>query len=227
MKRFFLIIIFFSFCTEVRPSQIDKGFAALRIYDYFKAKEIFYKQLKKHPAEAAFGLATIFYRNDNPFHQLDSSYKYISISKNYFQILSPEKKLIAKTAYKITDSSLVSLHDSICEKAYKIFMLHPTIESSEKYLQIYFQSSYNKKVICMRDSFAFNQLKTNLSSEVCKNYMLTYPQSCYLDETQNLNEFSLYTETISAHDDKGYKDYLKKNPKGKYIQLAKEELLNY
>ncbi len=212
---------------EAYPSQIDKGYEALRIYDYFKAKEIFYKQLKKHPTEAAFGLATIFYRNDNPFHQLDSSYKYISICKTHWQILLPEKKSEIEIAYHIYDSTLTSLHDSICKNAYFKFILHPTIESSEKYLSVYYQSDYNKKVICLRDSFAFTQLKTKLSSEECKNYINTYPQSCYLDEARSLFEFSLYIETTAARNDKGYLNYLEKFPKGKYIQLAKEELLNY
>lgn len=221
-----LILFFFSFLKEVYPSQIDKGYEALRIYNYFEARKIFYNQLKKHPAEASFGLATIFYRNDNPFHQLDSSYKYISICKNYWQVTSPEKKLPAGIKYKITDSTITSLHDSVCKKAYIKFMLQPTIENAEKYLSTYFHSSYNKKIICLRDSFAFMIFKTKISSEACKNYMHAYPQSCYLLEVQSLNEFSLYTETTIAHNDKGYINYLEKFSKGKYIQLAKEELLN-
>jgi hypothetical protein len=226
MKRFFLVIIFFSFLTEARPSQIDKGYEALRIYDYFKAKSIFYKQLKKHPVEASFGLATIFFRNDNPFHQLDSSYKYISVCKNYRQLISDEKKSEIQIAYKITDSTIISLHDSVCYKAYQKFIRNPSIESTEKYLQIYFESAYNKKIICMRDSFAFAQLKTKVSSEECKVYIQTYPQSCFLTEARSMSEFSLFIETTSAHDENGYANYLSKFPKGKYIELAKEELLN-
>jgi len=226
MKRFLFILLLTSFFLEARPSQIDKGYEALRIYDYFKAREIFYKQLKKHPAEAAFGLATIFYRNDNPFHQLDSSYKYISICHASWQILLPENKIKLKFTYHIYDSTLISLHDSICKKAYFKFILNPSIETAEKYLEIYNQSNYLKKVICLRDSFAFTQLKTKHSSEECKNYIYTYPQSCYLDEARSLFEFSLYTETTSAKNDKGYLTYLAKFSAGKYIQLAKEELLN-
>jgi hypothetical protein len=222
-----MIVLFSSFRIEARTSPIDKAYKALSVYDYFKAKEIFYKQLKKHPAEASFGLSTIFYRNDNPFHNLDSAYKYISICKNHWPALAPEKKLNLKTAYKIADSSLVSLHDSICVKAYAKFMQHPAIETSEKYLETYSESNFNNKVICLRDSFAFTRLKSNLSSAQCKDYISTYPQSCYLDEARSLNEFSLYMETTSARDDKGFINYLEKFPKGKYIQLAKEELLSY
>ncbi|MGZ3862460.1 MAG: WG repeat-containing protein [Bacteroidia bacterium] len=226
MKRFSVIILLLCH-AEMRPSQIDKAFEALRIYDYFKAKQIFYKQLKKHPAEAGYGLATIYFRNDNPFHQLDSSYKYIIICRNSKEVLSPEKKLLAEKKYNITDTAISILHDSVCYKAYMKFMRNPTIESSEKYLQVYFQSPFNKKVFCLRDSFAFTQLKTKMSSEACQNYMLTYPQSCYLDETRSMNEFSLYIETTGTRTDKGYETYLSKFPTGKYIQLAKEELLNF
>lgn len=211
----------------MRPSQIDKAFEALRIYDYFKARQIFYKQLKKHPTEAGYGLATIYFRNDNPFHQLDSSYKYIMICKNHKEVLETEKKQVVEKKYNITDSAIIFLHDSVCYKAYVKFMRNPTIETSEKYLHTYFQSPFNKKVFCLRDSFAFTELKTKMSSAECQNYMLTYPQSCYLDETRSMNEFSLYIETTGVRTHKGYETYLTKFPAGKYIQLAKEELLAF
>ena len=62
-------------------NKITKGFEALQEFNYFEAKKLFTKSLKKYPAPASFGLATIYYRKDNPFHSLDSAYKYIGIAK--------------------------------------------------------------------------------------------------------------------------------------------------
>jgi TPR repeat protein len=52
------------------------------IFDYFQAKKLFQKSLKKDTSPAAYGLAQIYFRKDNPFHSLDSAYKYIGIAKS-------------------------------------------------------------------------------------------------------------------------------------------------
>ncbi len=217
----------FSCFFVAKASEIDKGFKALAVYDYFKAKEIFYKQLKKHPAEAGYGLATIYFRNDNPFHQLDSSFKYVSISKNCFSLLEPVKKSALQKNFSITDSMLLVLHDSICYKAYKKFLLRSGTESAENYMQIYYSSAFAKKVMCMRDSFIFHRPDRKLNAEAFKNYIYTYPQSCYLNDARNLFEFAIYMETTADKTDKVYLAYIEKYPKAKYIPYAKEELLNY
>jgi hypothetical protein len=227
MKPLLLTVFLFVLFSGALASEIEKGFKALSIYDYFKAKEIFYRQLKKHPAEAGFGLATIYFRNDNPFHQLDSSFKYINISKNYFSLLEPIKKTELQKNFKLTDSALTTLHDSICFKAYKKFILHADPCSSENYMQVYYSSAFIKKVMCMRDSFIFHRADRKLNAEAFKNYIYTYPQSCYLNDARNLLEFAIYMETTADKNDKAYLSYLEKYPKAKYIPYAKEELLNY
>ena len=59
---------------------LDKAFEALRIFDYFKARELFTKQVPKHPAGAWYGLSVITGRADNPFYQLDSALTYVGPS---------------------------------------------------------------------------------------------------------------------------------------------------
>lgn len=227
MKRLILILLLSVITGKAYPSQIDKGYAALRIYDYFKAKAIFYKQLKKHPAEAAYGLATIYFRNDNPFHQLDSAYKYISICKGNFYKLSPENKTTLHKSFSLNDSAIATLHDSISLKAYNKLMRKPDVAGTEKYLSIYFQSKFNKKVTCLRDSFIFFDPERKLTVAFFTNYIYSYPQSCYLSDARNLLEFAIYMETTADKNDKAYLTYLEKYPKGKYVSYAKEELINY
>jgi hypothetical protein len=41
-------------------TKITKGYEALQEFNYFEAKKLFTKSLKKHPAPASFGLATIY-----------------------------------------------------------------------------------------------------------------------------------------------------------------------
>src|ERR1700740_1785401 len=139
--RKLLTYIFLAGCFfNISASTIDRAFAALYEYDYFKAKKLFYTELKKSKVEASFGLAIIYYRNDNPFYKLDSAYKYIAICKNNFSNLSAEKKEKLKTAYRLTDSTIAALHDSISQKAYDVFLKNVSIQSAEKYATTFFNS---------------------------------------------------------------------------------------
>ena len=70
MKKISCIILIF-LCSSIWASNIDKAYEALTLFDYFKAKHLFYKNLKKLPTESSFGLATIFERNDNPFSNIE------------------------------------------------------------------------------------------------------------------------------------------------------------
>jgi hypothetical protein len=206
---------------------IEKGYEALSVFDYFKAREIFKRQLRQHTAAASFGLATIYYRNDNPFHQLDSAYRYITLCRDHLSTLPPEKKSALLKKFALSDTSARVLHDSICTKAFDRFMRKPDVESAEKYLGTYFRSPYAFRVLCLRDSFIFHRPDRRLTVEGFTNYLYTYPQSCYLTDSRNLLEFALYMETTAPKTDTAYLQYLWRYPKGKYRSYAREELLNY
>jgi hypothetical protein len=216
----FLTCIFLIFGLFTgNAASIDKAYAALHEYDYFKAKKIFYTQLKKSRAEAAFGLASIYYRNDNPFYNLDSSYKYIAICRTSF----PFKK----TSPYVKEDNLNALHDSICTKAYLIFLRRVNIQSAEKYASTFYDSKYLDDVLCKRDSLVFNEIKNSSQSLVVLNYINFYPQSCYLQNAQQLLSYNLYRETVTAKNDSAYLRYIRQYPHTKYTQQAKEELLEY
>lgn len=227
MRRCLFTIILLSTWASVYPGGIDKGFKALAIYDYFKARQIFYSSLKSNPSPAGYGLAVIYFRNDNPFHNLDSAFKFISLGQNYFPLLDQRQKLVLKTAYGITDSSLARLHDSICFKAYLRYMKQPDVDKAERYMQLYYSSKQAYRVMCMRDSFVFHRADRKLTAEGFNSYIETYPQSCYLGDARNLLEFAVYMETTADKTDKAYLTYIEKHPHGKYLSYAKEELLNY
>jgi hypothetical protein len=75
LLRSFLLVFFLVSSATLFATTIDKGFRNLDRFDYFQAKKYFVKSLKKYKSPAAFGLATIYYRQDNPFHNIDSAYK--------------------------------------------------------------------------------------------------------------------------------------------------------
>lgn len=227
MKKYLTYIFLVSCFFTISASSIDKAFEALHEYDYFKAKKLFYTQLKKSRVEAAFGLATIYYRNDNPFYKLDSAYKYIAICGNNFTNLSAEKKEKLKTTYHLSDSVIIALHDSISQRAYAIFLKNITIQSAEKYATTFYKSKYTESVLCMRDSLAFNEIKSSLQSVIIAGHIKMYPQSCYLQNACQLLDYAIYQEITIPKNDVAYLNYIKQYSHTKYTQQAKEELLAY
>ena len=69
LKIIFGLLIIFCFTKNVKAGGLDKGFEALNIHDYFKAKQLFYKSLKKDSAAASYGLSVIYGRNNNPLNR--------------------------------------------------------------------------------------------------------------------------------------------------------------
>ena len=63
--RNLIAIFIICFGLQAHGSKISDAYEALSIFDYFKAKQLFYKTQSKFPCESAFGLATIYFRTDN------------------------------------------------------------------------------------------------------------------------------------------------------------------
>src|SRR3974390_1111275 len=108
MKKNILLFFFlFTHSIFLFAGPLEKGFEALKIYDYFHAKELFEKSFKNHPVGASFGLSTIFYRNDNPFSNIDSAYNYILISEKDFKSSGAKEK---ETLLKVS-INLIAIED--------------------------------------------------------------------------------------------------------------------
>ena len=81
-----LVYLFLSLTFFSSAGKIEKAFQKLSIYNYFEAKVLFEKTLKKQPVPSNYGLAIIYSRTDNPFHNLDSAYMHISRAEENFEI---------------------------------------------------------------------------------------------------------------------------------------------
>ncbi|MBL0328623.1 MAG: hypothetical protein IPP64_04230 [Bacteroidetes bacterium] len=117
------IVVFcvcFSMSFSAFGGKLSKAYDALKIYNYFEAKRLFEKSLKKESAPAAYGLSNIYFRADNPFSNIDSAYHYIILSEKKIQSLS-EKNKIAYSKYGCTAVAIDSLKNRIHEKAFDFY----------------------------------------------------------------------------------------------------------
>lgn len=66
-KNCFLFLLLLTL-AKIKASKIEKGFEALRVFNYFEAKQLFYKS---NPSTlnpySSYGLSLVFYKNNNPF----------------------------------------------------------------------------------------------------------------------------------------------------------------
>jgi WG containing repeat len=210
-------------------SRIGKGYEALKIHDYFKAKSIFTHCLNRNPTEASFGLATIFYRNNNPFHNLDSAYKYGMKAKFSFDYLTLEKKK-KLLMWGITDSSVQQLCEMIFRDSYQKLINtirnneNNTVLLADQYLSYFEFSSFKNSVQRLRDDFLVSEIKKANSSEAYTNFLIEWPESIFLKDINYLLEKAFYEEETGLQTQESFLNFIEKHPQSPFKSKAEEEL---
>ncbi|HRH39269.1 MAG TPA: hypothetical protein PK760_13045, partial [Flavobacteriales bacterium] len=73
-SRAFAVALVVLTSLPVLAGKLEKAFAAIEVHNYFLARQMLLKQVKKHPAAAWYGLSVISGRANNPFFHVDSCY---------------------------------------------------------------------------------------------------------------------------------------------------------
>lgn len=172
-------------------SGIGEAYKALAVYDYFKAKKLFYKSLRQKPKEAAFGLATIFYRADNPFSNIDSAAKYLGISR---------QSAAKETPPFFTAKAVDSLSQLISVKGFELYMSRQQVPALETFLRSFYfapaclrQSAYDQ-----RDSIRLAQLSASGSSDSVRLFLTAYPESRLYKAAFGTYELYVFREQVKA-----------------------------
>lgn len=188
-------LIFMLIALNGYSKTIADAYSALSIYDYFKAKALFFKSISKNPAEAAYGLSIIFYRTDNPFSNTDSAAKYISIAQKTF------KDTVSYSGFSINKITINELADAISIKGFYKYNAINTIQSLNYYLKHYYfaTDSLKTEAYSIRDGLALNYLSAFQSSDSLQLFMLTYPESNLFHQAKKLFYDYQYKEKVPDH----------------------------
>lgn len=220
-----LSLLLFIFITHFsQASKLSAGFEALEIYDYFKAKKLFYKAYKKDPAAASYGLSVIYGRNDNPFYNLDSSRKYILNADSLFPDLVI-KKVLKYQELGVSDSIIDSWKDSVALKAYNKVTKILGLEHLNAFISDYSFSKLKGKAIIARDSLVFEKVKEKNTSKDFRGFIEEYPRSYLRIEARNKYNELLFREI----DDRSpfgdiYKAFINSHPKNPYVGQAQDSI---
>lgn len=220
--RKIIIILLASFTSQAFGSKISDAYEALSVYDYFKAKQLFYKSHTKFTCEASYGLATIYFKTDNPFSNIDSAAKYISISQSRF------KDTITYSAYHISKETIGLLASSIGNKGYEKYSSHNSTESYNYFLShFYFSDSVLlAQTYLKRDAMQLTKALSSQSSDSITRFLLQYPQSAlYVKATKLFYDYQYFEKTPDKTINQ-YQLFIKQLPNNPNITFAETNLFN-
>lgn len=222
-KLVFLNLVMISLHFFASASRIEKGFIALNEFNYFEAKKDFIQSIKKDSSAASFGLATIYFRSDNPFHSLDSAYRYICISERTFNLVT-EKEKVLLLKYGFEYLKIIELRAKISSEYYHIALKQNTIEGFDYFIKNNDWANERFHAIYKRDSLAFNLAKEiNTSSEII-SFMEKYPSSDFLLDAQKVLELCQYREATVDDKLESYILFCKENPRNRYVKDAEDRI---
>ena len=225
MSKSKLFLIFCSvFVFQVSfASRIDNAFDALKQFDYFKAKKLFYASMKHHKAAACYGLAIIYLRNDNPFHQLDSAYCNILRADSLYPKLSIKAK--DKLAiHQVNSFAINALKEQVSTAFFNVELKHPTENTLNAFLIKHPWSQEKFKAIHLRDSIAYDQALQLHTAVALSEFLAKYPATEYLNQAKvnfNIRQFEEETKNGTLTD---YINFEKNFPTNPHVLEAQDSI---
>jgi hypothetical protein len=219
MKKYILVLSVIC-AFHAFGSKISSAYEALSVYDYFKARGLFYSSLSKNPSEAGYGLATIYSRSDNPFSNIDSAAKYISRSAKTF------KDTARLSGYVVSPASIASLSRSISLKGFRQHARHNTACDLNYFLEQFWFSSDSLLDVAwlMRDRINLKRYSSSLSSDSIQVFLWGYPESkLYGFAKENYDDFQ-YSEQTKDLSAAAYKHFILNYPSNPNVTEAESIL---
>jgi hypothetical protein len=226
LTKLYIFILVLSSCS---PS-LHKGFEALSIYDYFKAKKIFVSKLKTKKKNilsgSQVGLTEIYSRKDNPFFHLDSAIKYVRLAKlNYDLIPKDKNTLFYRTdiSEKYIDS-LKAIIDLQLEARYPIVKADSNgLEQVEEFIFKYFDhpklAYYNNK----RDTLALAIAKPQ-GAKGMYNFIKSFPNSLLRKEAEKLRDEFIFKSSIEENNFESFDRFIQLHQQNEYKSAAIDSL---
>ena len=219
-------LLFFLLPFLLSAGPLEKGFDALKVFNYFEAREYFTKSLKNHPAGGAYGLSIIFYRNDNPFHQVDSAYKYILLSERSFKTSDPkEKEDLQKLS--VTLPAIDEQKQKIIQLAFERTKKENTVELFTRFIKGYAPSPLVKEAKKLRSKLAFENAKKANTLQAYKDFVSAYPDAEEINDARWLYDFSLFKAVTQPNKIENYEAFIKQYPKSQYKWQAEDSIYAY
>lgn len=223
LRHILIITFLLTGAVNSYAGSIDKGYKALIVQDYFKAKKYFTKGMKYNSSAASQGLAIIYYRPDNPFHNYDSAYRYVIKSIDGWD-MAKQKKKDKWLKYGYTEDSLFSFRQTISTQFYNIANQSKSEMALAEFIDKHPWAKEKSQAIITRDSIAFFQaVKVNDASSY-KSFIDKYPRSVYVGLARENYYDSEFYEQTSEGSLSSYVDFIRSNSQSPLRPLAEAKV---
>lgn len=224
VRRILIFLVFLSLVSCSVRYHIKKGNEALEIYNYFEAVHHFEKGLKKDNFQAHYGLATIYYRNDNPFHSLTHAYYHLTKADSVFHQLDFSKKKNQKLDSLQWEHDLDSLNQNIASAEFVHVLIIDQKELYQRFINQFPEASEIPVAKDRRDQIALENAYSFGTAEAFRKFLNAYPESKYTDEAQRQFDQHLYNESTAKKTLLSYVSFIRNHPESPYIEDAENEI---
>lgn len=230
MKNASRLVLFLSismlssaFANLGNPGKLRKGFEALEVYNYFKAKDLFYQSLKRDSVPAAYGLSLIYGRDDNPFFQLDSAFKFITIANRIYPRLDSDDK---RDYLEIGVDSIAISHQlhKIDSLFYGLALNKNSVDGWHDFIAAHHSEPFHENAVSSRNQLAFDLAQSENLSEAYAEFITKYPDAIQAPEAQKIYENLFYKEQTVGDRIKDYQKFMLSNPESPYVSDAENRV---
>lgn len=224
MKRSIgIVILSLIICQNLFAGKIEKAFQALDIYNYFEAKTLFEKSLKKHEVAASYGLSLIYIRTDNPFYNLEQAHASILRATTLFSELTPKVKLKYEVL-KVDSVHIFEQRDKISTALFHQSKLNHTVLAYQFFIDTNPWSKHIDSAIYRRDHLAFDEATEVNRSENFISFMKAYPNSELKGAAQSAYDRLNYQEQTVTNNFVDYVSFVQNFPLSPYRPDAEDQI---
>lgn len=203
---------------------VRKGYEALDVYNYFEAKNRFEKAIERNTSPAAYGLSQIYFRNDNPFHNIDSAYHYGLLAVETFDEVDTTKQQKWNEQLDYSLKKAREHREQISE-----YFFHQAVDSNTVTAMKYFiaknpWSPRKEEAEQIRDSLAYLNAQEKGNSEAYANYLKNYPESSWIEDAQEALYQAQFDETIIPNQIESYSRFISKFPNNPLVKEARRRI---
>ena len=218
----FLIILLVcgAFAAVPLSGKLKKGFAALKVYNYFEAKDQFYQALKKDSVAAAYGLSVIYGRDDNPFYQIDSAYKFISLAAYKYPHLEAETKNEYANELGVDSASVYAQVSHVDSLFFEKAIDNSSLSVWQDFIRGHKSNPYLNMAIEKRNILAFQLAADTNTSMAYQNFVEAYPDAEQIFEAGKRYNKLLYEESTKGGRVRDFQRFIEEHPESPYVSDA-------
>jgi len=221
--RALLPVLLMCVTVEVAAGPLDKAFKALEDHDYFKARSLFNKQIRKHPVAAWYGLSVITGRANNPFFSIDSAYTHIQRADAAFT-MAKDKERAFIGRFGVDHAALEAQKNHVFELAWQVAKGQHTVVAYDRFIERFIGAPQIGDATLVRDHLAFEQARQANTAIAYQQFLDRYPMAREVYEARTRLQGSIFREATSGGGLDAHIAFIHAHPESPYVRQAEDEV---